>query len=60
MRSNLDSSVGGSLMFSMTLSRGLYLLSTGLAEASIAVLALRVQIMPALAILTCDSSQCTR
>jgi hypothetical protein len=45
-------------MFSITLSRGLYLLSTGLAEASIAVRALRVQMMPALAMLTC-SSQCT-
>lgn len=50
MRSNRDRSVGGSLIFSITDSRGLYRLSTGLADARMAVRALRVQITPAFAI----------
>lgn len=40
-------------MFSITDRRGLYRLSTGLADARMAVRALRVQITPAFAIDTC-------
>lgn len=53
MRSNRERSVGGSLMLSITDKRGLYRLSTGLADARMAVRALRVHIIPAFAIDTC-------
>ena len=49
MRSNLERSVGGSLMFSTTESLGSYFELIGLAAARIAVLAFKVQIIPALA-----------
>ena len=49
---DLLSNVGGSLMFSMTLSRALYRDSTGFAEARMDVRAFRVAMMPAFVTLT--------
>ena len=49
MRSNLERRVGGNLIFSTTDIFGSYLELTGLAAAKIAVLAFKVQIIPAFA-----------
>lgn len=46
IRSNLESRVGGNLIFSTTDLCGLYLDSIGLAAAKIAVLAFKVQMIP--------------
>lgn len=60
MRSNLERRVGGSLIFSTTDNLGSYFDFTGLAAARMAVLAFRVQIIPALATETvyCSMASC--